>query len=348
MKPLRILVTTIGGLTSPDCLLALRHNGEREVFIVGCDAFSGACGRVFVDSYELSPDSAKEEKKFIESIQTMVKKHRIDVIIPCGNEDNLALAKHKASFEIPIMVGKYEDLLLAYDKGAVYQMLQTHLPESAPKFSLVRDWEGFKDSIHRLGYPHKKLVIKPRFGRGGRGVYILSDLSHNQELFSIKPSNEMPLGFFENALKGRESKNDTDELIIMEHLHEPFISAYSLCNKAQNIITLEHIREWGNASQTYRGYVSYNHKLEELCAKVIKTFKLEYTNNMELAYSEDSRLVLFDLNPRLGASSGIDTHLGLNFPYLALKLALGESVHIPPSIREVQMRFYRYFTQWWD
>lgn len=154
MKPLRILVTTIGGLTSPDCLLALRHNGEREVFIVGCDAFSGACGRVFVDS------------------------------------------------------------------------------------------------IHRLGYPHKNLVIKPRFGRGGKRAYILSDLSRNKELFSIKPSNEMPLSFFESALKDQKNKNDADELIIMEYLREPFISAYSLCNKAQNIITMEHIREWGNASQT--------------------------------------------------------------------------------------------------
>ncbi|MBR2111519.1 MAG: hypothetical protein IJ950_00955, partial [Helicobacter sp.] len=90
MKKLRILVTTIGGLTSPDCLLALRHNGEREVFLLGSDAFSGACGKSFVDKYELSPNSASDEVAFVEFIHKMVKQYDIDVIIPCGNADNLA------------------------------------------------------------------------------------------------------------------------------------------------------------------------------------------------------------------------------------------------------------------
>ncbi|BAM32050.1 ATP-grasp domain-containing protein [Helicobacter cinaedi] len=347
MKKLRILVTTIGGLTSPDCLLALRHNGEREVFLLGSDAFSGACGKSFVDKYELSPNSASDEVAFVEFIHKMVKQYDIDVIIPCGNDDNLALAKHKASFSISIMVGDYKDLLIAYDKAAVYEALSLHLPTNAPKYSIVSNYTDFLDSIHSLGYPHKKLVIKPRFGRGGRGVYILSDISKSDELFSSKPSNEMPLSFFESALQKR---GIFDDLIIMEGLREPFVSAYSLCQNGQNLFTLQHIREWGNASQTYRGNVSYNTELEELCSAIIKIFNLTYTNNMELAYNEDSKLILFDLNPRLGASSGIDIQLGINFPYLALKLALGESITLDyAKIHSIDnQRFYRYFSQWWD
>ncbi len=192
------------------------------------------------------------------------------VIVPCGNDDNLALAKHKASFNIPIMVGDYEDLLVAYDKAAVYKALSLHLPTNAPQYSIVSNYTDFLDAIHSLGYPHKKLVIKPRFGRGGRGVYILSDISKSNELFSSKPSNEMPLNFFESAL---QKKAFFDELIIMEYLYEPFVSAYSLCQNGQNLLTLQHIREWGNASQTYRGNVSYSTELEDTLSKYRYAFK---------------------------------------------------------------------------
>lgn len=347
MKKLRILVTTIGGLTSPDCLLALRNNGEREVFLLGSDAFSGACGRSFVDQYELSPNSATDEIAFVEFVKRMVEQYDIDVIIPCGNDDNLALAKYKTSFDIPIMVGSYEELLIAYDKGAVYEALSLHIPSNAPKYKIVSTYTDFLDSIHSLGYPYKKLVVKPRFGRGGRGVYILNDMSNSAELFSSKPTNEMPLSFFEATL---QKKAFFDDLIIMECLSEPFVSAYSLCQKGQNLLTIQHIREWGNASQTYRGNVSYNKELEYLCSTIINIFNLDYTNNMELAYNTDSQLVLFDLNPRLGASSGIDIHLGVNFPYLALKLTLGESVTLDyDKIHTINnQKFYRYFSQWWD
>lgn len=345
MKPLRILITTIGGLTSPDCLLALRQNGERAVFLLGCDAFEGACGRAFVDMYELSPNSATHQEAFIDFIKSIVARHRIDIIVPCGNDDNLALARAKSEFNIPIMVGEYEDLLIAYDKGAVYERLATHLPKHAPQYRLASNYAAFIESLHTLGYPQKKLVIKPRFGRGGRGVYTLASHANASELFLNKPSNEMPLSFFENALGGLEC---FDELIIMESLREPFVSAYSLCQKGRNLLTLKHIREWGNASQTYRGSVSYDKELESLCSAVIESFSLDYTNNMELAYNEAGELVLFDLNPRLGASSGIDMHLGVNFPYLALKLALGEEVCLDRNALALPNRFYRHFTQWWE
>lgn len=342
MKKLRILVTTIGGLTSPDGLLALRHNGEREVFLVGCDAFSGACGRHFVDRFFISPDSAQSEESYIEALLKATQEYGIDIIVPCGNEDNLALAKHKSRFSVPIMVGEYTDLIQAYDKGAVYEILLQKMPKHAPKYRLASDYETFLEAIYTLGHPHKLLVVKPRFGRGGRGVYVLSEHLRT-DIFSNKPDGAVTLSFFEAALKG------DNELIIMEHLRAPFISAYSLCSKGRNLFTMRHIREWGNASQTYRGSVDYDKELEELCSGVISAFRLDFTNNMELAYNESGDLVLFDLNPRLGASSGIDTHLGLNFPYLALKLALGEEIALDRAyLMQQKARFYRYFTQWWE
>lgn len=344
MKKLKVLITTIGGLTGPDLLHSLRNTAEREFEIYGIDAFMYPTCKTMVDAFFIAPDSYKEEEAFIDFVLDLCLKHQIDLIIPCGNEDNLALAKHKHSFSIPILVGEYQDLIKAYDKGIVYEMLQKFLPDACPKFFIINHYEGFKLAIKELGFPQNPIIIKPRFGRGGRGVYAIKAKLDFENFFSQKPQSEIPFELLDSILA---TKQNFEDLIMMEHLNPPFLSAYSLCENGKNLITLEHIREWGNASQTYRGVVSYNEELEKICSKIIEIFNLSYTNNMELAFNQNNQITLFDLNPRLGASSGIDTEIGLNFPYLAIKLLLGEKFQIDKKQFANKRRFMRYFSYIW-
>jgi len=344
MKKLNIIVTTIGGLTSPDILKAIREITNYDITIIGTDPFEFAVGRKFVDIFEITPYSGKDEKEFINVINELVKKYKVDLIIPCGNEDNLALAKYKNVVDCKIMVSNYDDLVIAYDKAKVYEVLKNNLPDHAPKYYIVNNYQDFIKAINKLGYPNRKVVIKPRFGRGGRGVYVLREYLNFKDIFNSKPSNEYPLEFFENILS---KEKIFDELIVMEYLVEPFYSIYSICKDGENIFTLTHIREWGNASQTFRGRVYYDEKLENIAAKIIKSFNLSYTNNMELATSIDGRIVLFDLNPRIGASSGIDREIGFNFPLEAINLLFGKEIKVNKEKFISQKIFMRYFDQVW-
>lgn len=344
MKNLKILITTIGGLTSPDLVYALKKNGEREVEIHGVDAFEWAVCRPMVDHFVISPNSVANDEVFANFVNNYAKEHHIDVIIPCGNEDNLALAKYKDLFTTPILVGSHDSLIKAYDKGAVYEALAQHLPSNAPKFRFAKTYEDFQKALDFLDFPNKKIVIKPRFGRGGRGVYIVGNYFDFNSFFHKKPESEIDIKSIDTILKQR---GEFEELIVMECLSTPFVSAYSLCHNGKNLLTLKHIREWGNASQTYRGLVSYDEKLENLCSKIIEIFDLTYTNNMELAYNAQGEIVLFDLNPRIGASSSIDVDLGFNFPYLAIKLLLGEEIKINKEIPYQEARFLRFFSHLW-
>lgn len=344
MKKINLLVTTVGGMTSPDILKAFRNVDDYSINIIGVDAFEFAVGRKFVDIFEVSPNSVVDEFVFVEFIESLVKKYSIDVVLPCGNEDNLALAKYIDKISCRVIVGQYEDLIKAYDKGKVYDELKANIPEYCPKYFIVDNHSDFLDSVKKIGYPNKKVVIKPRFGRGGRGVYILSNKFDFENIFKSKPINEYPFEFFDSILK---SQNKFDDLIVMEYLQDPYYSIYSICKDGENLFTLNHIREWGNASQTFRGKVYYDKEIEELASKIIKKFNLFYTNNMELATTEDGRIVLFDLNPRIGASSGIDKDIGFNFPLETLKLVLGEKILIDKSKFEKPKTFVRYFDQVW-
>lgn len=341
---LNILVTTVGGMTSPDILKAYKNLEKYEINIVGTDAFEFAVGRKFVDTFEVSPNSASDEISFVEYIETLVQKHSIDIVVPCGNEDNLALAKYRDKISCKIMVGNYDDLIKAYDKGMVYEQLQKSLPQNAPKYFIVNSYDKFIEATKKLDFPNKKIVLKPRFGRGGRGVYILTNNFDYDTLFKSKPTSEHPFELFDKLLK---KEQNFDDLIVMEYLNEPFYSIYSLCKNGENIFTLTHTREWGNASQTFRGKVYYDENIEKIASNIIEKFNLSYTNNMELATTEDGRLVLFDLNPRIGASSGIDKDIGFNFPLEALKLVLEEDIKIDKNSFKDSNIFLRYFDQTW-
>ena len=345
MKKINVLITTVGGLTSPDILRALKDNNQYQLTLVGVDAFEFAVGKHFVDYFEILPNSADDEKQFVQAIEKLVQKYKIDTVIPCGNEDNLALAKYHNLVSCKIMVGNYDDLLRAYDKGAVYKELADAMPEHAPKYSIVNDYQNFLKAVKNLGYPDKKIVVKPRFGRGGRGVYILGNDFSFDKVFKSKPISEYPFEFFDKIL---QQQKRFDDLIIMEYLSDKFYSVYSICKNGKNIFSLNHVRDWGNASQTFRGSVFYDAKIEAIASKVIQTFNLSFTNNMELATADDGRIILFDLNPRIGASSGIDKDIGFNFPLEAMNLALGKDITVNKNNFIHPQVFLRFFDQVWE
>ena len=339
----KILITTVGGLTSPSVISAVRELGN--TYIVGVDPFELAVGRFFVDKFYKVTYSFDNEIKFIDELCDIIKKEEIDILVPCGNEDNLTIAKFINKFgNIKVLVNDYETLIKAFDKGLVYKNLKRYVPEAAPNFYIVKTYEEFLDALNFLGYPRKRIVIKPRLGRGGRGVYVLSEKLSFEKVFSSKPNLEYPQEFFDKVLK------DTDvfpELIVMEYLSEPIYSIYSLCLEGNTIIAMTHIREWGNASQTFRGTVYYDKKLEEIASKINKIFNLSFNINMEFATSNDGRIVLFDLNPRVAASSAIDRKIGLNFITLSIKTLLGEKIKIDKDKFKNKKRFIRYFEERW-
>ena len=98
-KNLTVLITSVGGLTSPDIILVYKENRERTIRIIGVDAFQFPSGLSFVDCFYKVPSSETNRQSFVEAIEKIVLKEGVDVVIPCGNEDNLSLSQYRSNIE---------------------------------------------------------------------------------------------------------------------------------------------------------------------------------------------------------------------------------------------------------
>ncbi len=346
---MNLLITTVGGLTSPDIIKALKTCGRFSA-VFGVDPFEDAVGKFFVDEFEVSPYSGSDEDIFLNFVKDVVSRWEIDVIVPCGNEDVLALSSVVGDWNVKIVSCRRNILEVAFDKGCVYDLAKEFALDLCPRYFIVKNKDDFIKAAESLGYPEKEICVKPRCGRGGRGVVFLSDSIDFEGFFSTKPELKWSMDSFLKILP----EEFPSEIILMEKLRSPFYSFYAICWQGEILLSLTHIRQWGNASQTFRGKVFWDGELQERISVLMEKLQLSFCVNVELAVGEDKKLKIFDLNPRIAASSAVDVRFGINFPDMAVQLCLRgdeakeEIEGMRDKIKKVEDRFFRYFDLLWE
>ena len=64
--------------------------------------------------------------------------------------------------------------------------------------------------------------------------------------------------------------------------------------------------------------------------------------------NQKNELKLFDLNPRIAASSSVHVDVGINFPQIALSLLMDEQFVPKLKLKKNNLKFYRYFSHIWN
>ena len=133
------------------------------------------------------------------------------------------------------------------------------------------------------------------------------------------------------------------EILLMEYLPGEIYSVDLLAKNGQALVAVPKIRLWGTPSQTLRGMVDLNPLVVQVAEAACKAFGFSYNVNFEVRLRRDGAPVIFDVNPRLAASTAFCKAAGANLVYLAIKLALGESFEVPEVHDRVMM--IRYFKE---
>lgn len=159
---MNIFIESTGSLVSSYLIKAIKDAGHR---CIGSDICGDVAGRYLADDFVVVP--RKDDPDLWAALYNIIDAMKIDVVIPSFDETLLGWAKRKDEFKslgVNIVLSDEKVVEIFQDKYASYHFFN-QANVSTPKTSLVYDYD----------------LVKPRFGRGGKGVLLNPEVGISME-----------------------------------------------------------------------------------------------------------------------------------------------------------------------
>jgi carbamoyl-phosphate synthase large subunit len=301
-------------------------------------------GTHMVDKFIRIPSA--DASGYADILYLICKENNIDLIIPKSDEEAIELSKHKAKFDVintVIMTNEYDTHMLAADKGNFLNHIKDEgLP--CAEFRIPKSILGLQNAAAELGYPHKPVVMKPRLGRGNRGMRIIQNkLPKGDLLLNHKPGT--PFATLEDivsALQSPEVKKFPD-IVLMEYLPGKEYSVDVLIKDGTVLYAIPKVRVMPAPGLSVIGQVEMNPDVIKAVKDICSKYNFNHIINIQFRYSEDGKLYPYEINSRVAASIGACHAAGVNLLYLGIKNALGEDIDQTLNVKDgVKMiRYYK-------
>lgn len=341
-RTLTILVTGGGAPGIAGTLYALRHNPDGvKVRIITCDMRPDVVGKYLADAFYIVPSA--ESPEFEKALLKISTDEHVDVILPQVTRELLPLAENTSLFEkhgIKIAIASKDSIERANDKwiilGAAKQCGVPH-----PKSVLTKTEEEFLRAVKELGYPQRKVVVKPRLSNGLRGLRILSDKPWDVARFLTQKPD--PLEISLDGLLAILQNGEWPELIVQEFLPGPEYTI-DVFKGQHGTIAIPRLREEIRSGITFKAKVELRSDLQLYAYKLAEELDLKYAFGFQFKVSSDGTPKVLECNPRIQGTMVTTAFAGCNVIWWAVKEALGEKVQpVEPQLHVNGMRFIRYW-----
>lgn len=334
MKDLIVLLTSAGSPAFAGAFRALKMNGERNIRVVATDCNPDVYGKFMADDFYVVPTAA--EKNYTEEIINLVKKERIDAVIPLSTQENLRLAKDIDLIPVPVLTSNYDSMSRSVDKGLLYTILQQK-GQSSLQFVRIKDPNFLMTASKLLGYPKKTVCIKPALGEGSRGFKIIkqdADVCH--QFFYDKDVRVMDLSLLKSMIAG----NSFRDMVMMDYIEGNEYSVDLLLKDGLFVTGCVRLRKKVVNGISNIGEVVDKPKVLKLAAEIAEGMDLNYNIGVQIIEDGDGELYPIEINPRLQGTTALSVAAGMNLPYLGLKILLGESINVPKA--KIGAAMFRY------
>jgi len=301
---MRILVTGCGG----EIGLGIGRILQKEKIasdIVGCDIHEDHAGTFVFNRVEIV--SRADSSTYLDSINCLINKYHIDVVIPTSEPELRVLANNELYKKVASMIimANPQALELGFDKLATAEMLKLN--------NLPYPWT----MTVKQGNPKElPCIIKSRFGSGSRNVSVVENdllefyaLHRQEDIWQeyLKPDDqEFTCGLFRSA-----------------------------CGETRAIAFRRVLR----GDHTVSGEVVENNDIDDLLIRIAKVLQLTGSINVQLRLV-NNRPVVFEINPRFSSTVVFRHLLGFKDLIWCLedKAKKPISKYLPPK---PGTRFYR-------
>lgn len=278
IKKPTILLTGAGGAALPYLIKSLRNHGYR---VLASDMDPFADGLFLADQGWIIPKA--DDEKFFGAIKEICVTESVDVIIPLVDEELIAVSRLEEYGIIPL-IPKVDFIKTCLDKfNLIQQLNKYHIP--VPHTVLAS-----QGSQHMV-FP---CIVKPRVGRGSRGVEILQ---------SIDDYNHWTA----------RNKNNMNDYILQEYISG---SEYTVSvvvwrdGKVQVVVPKKIISKKGI---TRLAVTEHHNGIEDYCANIQECLRADGPFNVQLRCDDNSgQPLLFEINPRYSTTVSLTIMAGID------------------------------------
>lgn len=302
----------------------MNHNDEFKIY--GTNPNENTIIKLACDYFEVEPVLFNEE--YIEYCIDFCIQNHIDVFVPYHNlqliSENIS---HFEEIGPKVMTLKDSSLLnTIMDKSKLYEYCKELNIFNIPEYYVVTSSSQFEEAYKKLDCNSNQVCMKPVNSTGGSGFRLISKTAGTLNNL-LGPINHKIT--YDEVYRILAQQPSFEELMIMEYLDGYEYSIDCLAYNGQLLAAVprkkvdSRVRALENIPE-----------LIELAKKTEELLKLPYIFNIQVKYKNGIPKLL-EINPRMSGGLNATCFSGINFPYLAIKLILGEDVSIPSPILNI-------------
>ena len=283
-----VLVTGVGAIIGQGIIKSLR---ESRYFarIVGLDRSKSSPGPFLCDAFHQKPLCDEGSLDYIRFWSDILKKERIEIVMPGLEVDMFFLNTHRQLFRelgVEVVINRPELIALTTDKWQFGERLSDaglpSIPSATP--------DSWDQAVLALG--GAPLLLKPRNGNGSRGIARLYDESDF------------------NYWRGKSGNNWMLQRIVGDDSNEFTVGVFGF-GDGRSITPLILKRRLSAAGNTIEAEVFNDPVIEKATEKLTKYFKPLGPTNYQFRKEGDVAYLL-EINPRFSSSNSLRTAFGFN------------------------------------
>jgi carbamoyl-phosphate synthase large subunit len=290
-----VLLTGAGGVAIPGLIEVLRSAGFR---VLAADMDKKAIGLLLADRGFVIPPGTSQN--FVQKLGELCSRESVDAIIPLVDEElRPAFALEERGIAIILPEPAFVDTCL--DKYVLMERLRS-AGIRVPKTELANV------NVNQVNFP---AIVKPRTGRGSRGVKVIHDPESLQAHLA-------------------ETTYSDSELLIQEYVVGTEYTVSVVCWRdgvIQAVVPKEVLSKKG---VTQLAVTRRNEQIEGLCQKIQDSLRPSGPFNLQLILERSTEQpVPFEINPRFSTTLSLTIAAGVNEVVELLDRALCDS---PPRL----------------
>lgn len=276
------------------------------------------------DTAELEPQGLSPAA-YVEYALDQCARRSIDVFVPRLHQETLTA--HRAEFEAAgtaLLAPPAEAVALFRDKATAYEAVAA-AGVPVPPWYRVRTADELVVAVEKLEADGYKACFKPAAGAGGVGFRVVTRAPYSLLHLSGFPSPYVPLDLVVRAV--REAERPVDWLV-MPRLDEPEVSVDCLTGTDGRVRMAV-----GRTKKGRRRGFTLAEEWTGPARLLAERFALHHLTNVQFRLLGD-RPVLMDVNTRAAGGLHQLSLCGINAPWAAVRLALGEEPGelVPPFL----------------